>query len=94
MTGTSFEFSAGVDDLDGGVYGVPNPSAPNPQHPTINNQPSTLNPQPSTLNPQPSSLYPHPSTPNPNHNPNQVRVWSSTDASKVAVLTFECKDTT
>ncbi|KAJ1473645.1 hypothetical protein T484DRAFT_1835196 [Baffinella frigidus] len=44
MTGTSFEFASGVEDLDGGVY--------------------------------------------------EVRVWSSTDPSKVAVSTFTCKDTT
>ncbi|KAJ1467369.1 hypothetical protein T484DRAFT_1859028, partial [Baffinella frigidus] len=44
MTGTTFEFSTGVEDLDGGAY--------------------------------------------------KVRVWSSTNASKVAVSTFKCKDTT
>ncbi|KAJ1467726.1 hypothetical protein T484DRAFT_1857865, partial [Baffinella frigidus] len=44
MTGTSFEFSADIEDLNGGAY--------------------------------------------------EVRVWSSTNASKVAVQTFECKDTT
>ena len=92
MTGTSFEFSAGVDDLDGGVYGVPTPSAPNPQRPTINNQPSTLNPQPLTLKPEACTLTPQPQT--QTRTPKQVRVWSSTDASKVALLTFECKDTT